>query len=100
MELVAEAALERDGYGEILRGGFSDLMDGVVTYGQLALREQMRRQFPEQAPPLSTTNLRDSARDEAALRNRSVFDQLGDVNPWVFALGGAAVVALILLLRD
>ena len=48
VEVISER--ESSSFGDVLRGGFSDLIDGVLTVGQYELNQRLRDQYPEQFP--------------------------------------------------
>lgn len=92
-------------FGGVLLAGFSALMDGVTTIGQLTLQERLREQFPERYIPASTTFFTDPALNEIDIVNdrgfsmQSIMESLKNANPLI--VGGVALgaVALFFVLK-
>ena len=110
VENVVESVNETDqvGFGTILLGGFSSLMDGVTTYGQLTINQRLREQFPEQFGPVSTTTSTDAATSESRLSVvnqaqgafEAAVESVKNANPLILgAVGVGAVAAIVIALK-
>lgn len=104
-ENIVESQSDQEGFGSVLLGGFSSLMDGVTIFGQLTLQQQLREQFPEQFTPSGQRIVVDPAVAELGFAQREpitlelVLDAFKNANP--VYIGGvlAAVGALYFVLK-
>jgi len=92
------------GWGSVLLGGFSSIMDGVVAGTKLEIDARLKEQYPETYGPASSSYIIDPAGAEAArgpepITWSLVGDAFRNANP--VYIGGvlAGVVALYLVLK-
>ena len=101
---IVESQSDESGFGAVLLGGFSSIIDGVTLFGQLTLQQQLREQFPETFPPADPTKYIDPAVAEQRAADGSAFagalDAIKGINPLLLAAAGVGVVvALVIALR-